>query len=118
MQVGSHVPQQQTQLVADDVDLLLGLYAVFRGGLQQELRGDLLQRGDLPLAAAQLLLQSLQQQGATESAGVSAQLIYREALKLTGPFCHYAAGPSVSMYIIHILFQIKTTIPINPVTTC
>lgn len=73
VQVSSHVSQQEMQLVADDMDLLLGLHAVFSGGLQEELRGDLLQRGDLPLAAAQILLQSLQQ-GATESTAVSTQL--------------------------------------------
>lgn len=68
-QVGRRLTQQQTQFVADDVDLLLRLDAVLSRGLQEELRGDLLQRGDLPLPAAQLLLQSLQQ-GATESTRV------------------------------------------------
>lgn len=59
MQVGGHLPQQEAQLVTDDVDRLLGLHAVLSGGLEEELRGDLLQRGDLPLPATQLLLQRL-----------------------------------------------------------
>lgn len=85
MQVSSHLSQQEMQFVADDVDLLLGLHAVFSSGLQEELRGDLLQRGDLPLAATQLLLPSLQQ-GATESnrsqctAGTEQCSIYRQNL--------------------------------------
>lgn len=43
VQVSSHLSQQQTQFVADDVDLLFGLDAVLSSGLQEELRGDLLQ---------------------------------------------------------------------------
>lgn len=69
MQVSSHLSQQEMQFVADDVDLLFGLHAVLSGGLQEQLGGDLLQRGDLSLAAPQLRLQSLQ--GATESTGLS-----------------------------------------------
>lgn len=68
VQVSRHLSQQEVQLVADDVDLLFGLHAVVSGGLQEELRGDLLQRGDLPPPAEQLLLQSLQQ-GATDGWG-------------------------------------------------
>lgn len=63
MQVGGRLSQQQTQLVADDVNLLLGLDAVLSCGLQEELRGDLLQRGDLSLTATELLLQSLEPGG-------------------------------------------------------
>lgn len=59
------------QFVADDVNLLLGLQAVLSRGLQEELRGDVLQRGDLPLAAAQLVLQSLQAGGDREQQSAS-----------------------------------------------
>lgn len=85
VQVSSHLSQQEMQFVADDVDLLLGLHAVFSSGLQEELRGDLLQRGDLPLAAAELLLQSLQQ-GATESTAVRSQLRLNRQLNIL-EFC-------------------------------
>lgn len=61
VQFSSHLSQQQTQFVANDMNLLFGLYAVLSGGLQEELR-DVLQGRDLPLPTAQFLLQSLQRE--------------------------------------------------------
>ena len=63
----AHPPQQEAELVGDDVDLLLGLQAVLLRHLQEQLGGDLLEGGDLLLLAPQLLLHHLQ--GATQSRG-------------------------------------------------
>lgn len=69
MQDSGHLSQQETQFVANDVDLLLGFHAVL-SRLQEELRGDLLQGGDLLLPATQLLLQQLKAGGDRERESV------------------------------------------------
>lgn len=70
MQDSGHLSQQETQFVADDVDLLLGFHTVLSRCLQEELRGDLLQGGDLLLPATQLLLQHLKAGGDREQESV------------------------------------------------
>ena len=69
-QLPGHPPQQEAELVGDDVDLLLGLQAVLLGHLQEQLGGDLLEGGDLLLLAQQLLLHLLQE-GDAEAGGHS-----------------------------------------------
>lgn len=60
MQISGHPPQEEAELVADDVHLLLGLHAVLSCGLQEQLGGDLLQRRHLLLPSRKLLPQLLQ----------------------------------------------------------